>query len=58
MGMYVSMKKEDNKTVIEHKSSDNPEMEYNKSSRVQIRDKSENGEQLELNKRTTRLLRL
>ena len=43
--MYVSMKKKDNKTVMEHKKHDNPKWNITRSLEFQIGDKSENGEQ-------------
>ena len=42
--MYVSTKEKDNKTVIEHKSNDNPKWNIT-ILEFQIGDKSENGEQ-------------
>ena len=52
--MYVSTKKKDNKMVMEHKSNNNLKQNITRVLEFWIRDKSENGEQLELNKRTTR----
>ena len=45
MGMYVSMKKKDNKMVMEHKKHNNPKWNITRILEFQIRDKSENGEQ-------------
>ena len=47
MGTYVSTKKKDNKTVIEHKSNDNLKRNITRILEFQIGDKSENGEQLD-----------
>ena len=45
MGMYVSMKEKDNKTVMEHKKHDNLKWNITRSPEFRIGDKSENGEQ-------------
>ena len=45
MGMNVSMKRKDNKTVIEHKKHDNQKCNITRIPELWIRDKSENGEQ-------------
>ena len=45
MGMYVSTKKKDNKTVMEHKSNDNLKQNITRIPEFRIGDKSENGEQ-------------
>ena len=43
--MYVSTKKKDNKTVMEHKKYDNPKWNITRIPEFWIGDKSENGEQ-------------
>ena len=45
MGMYVSTKKKDNKTVMEYKKHHNPKWNITRIPEFQIGDKSENGEQ-------------
>ena len=45
MGMYVSMKRKENKMVMEHKKHNNPKWNITRILEFQIRDKSENGEQ-------------
>ena len=45
MGMYVSMKRKDNKMVMEHKSNDNLKWNITRILEFWIGDKSENGEQ-------------
>ena len=45
MGMYVTMKRKDNKMVIEHKKQDNPKWNITRIPEFQIGDKSENREQ-------------
>ena len=45
MGMYVSMKEKDNKTVMEHKKHDNLKWNITRILEFRIGDKSENGEQ-------------
>ena len=45
MGMYVSTKRKDNKTVMEHKKHDNPKWNITRIPEFRIGDKSENGEQ-------------
>ena len=45
MGMYVSMKWKDNKTVMRHNKHNNPKQNITRSPEFRIRDKSENGEQ-------------
>ena len=45
MGMYVSTKRKDIKTVMEHKKHNNPKWNITRSPEFWIRDKSENGEQ-------------
>ena len=45
MGMNVSMKWKDNKTVMEHNKHNNPKRNITRSLEFWIRDKSENGEQ-------------
>ena len=54
MGMYVSTKEKDNKTVMEYKKHDNLKWNITRIPEFCIGDKSKNGEQIELNKRTTR----
>ena len=44
MEMYVSMKRKDNKTVMEHKKCDNPKWNITRILEFWIGDKSENGE--------------
>ena len=45
MGMYVSMKRKDDKTVIEHKKHNNPKWNITRIPEFQIGDKPENREQ-------------
>ena len=45
MEMYVSTKRKDNKTVMEHKKHDNLKWNITRILEFQIRDKSENIEQ-------------
>ena len=45
MGMNVSTKRKDNKTVMEHKNHNNPKGNITRSPEFRIRDKSENGGQ-------------
>ena len=45
MGMYVSTKRKDKKTVMEHKKHDNPKLDITRILEFWNRDKSENGEQ-------------
>ena len=45
MRMYVSTKKKDNKTVMEHKKHDNQKWNITRIPEFWIGDKSENGEQ-------------
>ena len=45
MGMKVSMKRKDNKMVMEHKKHNNQKWNITRSLEFWIRDKSENGEQ-------------
>ena len=45
MGMYVSTKEKDNKTVMEHKKHDNLKRNITRIPEFWIRDESENGEQ-------------
>ena len=45
MGMYVSTKRKDNKTVIEHKKHNNPKWSITRIPEFWIGDESENGEQ-------------
>ena len=45
MGMNVSMKWKDNKTVIGHNKHNNPKQNITRSPEFWIEDKSENGEQ-------------
>ena len=45
MGMYVSMKRKDNKTVMEHKKHDILKWNITRIPEFRIRDKSKNGEQ-------------
>ena len=45
MGMYVSTKRKDNKTVMMHKKHDNPKWNITRIPELQIRDRSETGEQ-------------
>ena len=45
MGMYVSMKRKDNKMVMEHKKCDNLKWNITRILEFQIRDKSDKGEQ-------------
>ena len=45
MGMNVSMKRKDNKTVMEHEKHDNQKWDITRSLEFQIGDKSKNGEQ-------------
>ena len=44
IGMYISTKRKDNKTVIEHKKHDNYKWNITRILEFQIGDKSENGE--------------
>ena len=45
MGMYVSMKRKDNKMVMGHNRHYNHKGDITRSSELRIRDKSENREQ-------------
>ena len=45
MGMYVSTKEKNNKTVMEHKSNNNLRWNITRIPEFWIRDKSENREQ-------------
>ena len=45
MGMNVSTKRKENKTVMGHNRHYNQEWNITRSSELRIRDKSENGEQ-------------
>ena len=45
MGINVSMKQKDNKTVMGHNKHNNPKRNITRSPEFQIGDKSENGEQ-------------
>ena len=45
MGMNVSTKRKDNKTVMGHKKHNNQKWNITRSPEFQIGDKSENGEQ-------------
>ena len=45
MGMNVSTKRKDNKTVMGHNRHYNQKWNITRSSELRIRDKSENGEQ-------------
>ena len=45
MGMNVSMKRKDNKTVMGHNKHNNQKRNITRSLEFQIGDKSENGEQ-------------
>ena len=45
MGMNVSMKRKDNKMVMEHKKHNNPKWNITRILEFRIRDISENGEQ-------------